>query len=108
MAGTDSTSRDAGRPAGRTMLVFVVFLFFAWGFATVLIDTLIPKLKALFSLSYAEAMLTQFAFFLAYLVMSAPASLLLTRIGYLRGIVVGLAIMAAGCLLFSPAASAGV
>jgi FHS family L-fucose permease-like MFS transporter len=52
-------------------------LFFTWGFATVLVDTLIPKLKALFALSYAEVMLTQFAFFLAYLVASLPSSLIL-------------------------------
>lgn len=93
--------------AGR-LLPFVVALFFAWGFATVLIDTLIPKLKGLFALSYAEAMLTQFAFFIAYLLVSIPASALLSRIGYMRAIVVGLVVMAAGCLLFAPAASAGV
>jgi FHS family L-fucose permease-like MFS transporter len=83
-------------------------LFFTWGFATVMIDTLIPKLKGLFALNYAQAMLTQFAFFIAYFVISMPAGILLSRIGYVRGIVVGLLVMAAGCLLFSPAASAGV
>lgn len=86
----------------------IVGLFFVWGFCTVLVDTLVPKLKGLFSLSYAEAMLSQFAFFLAYLVMSIPAGLLLARIGYLRSIVVGLAVMAVGCLLFTPAANVGL
>ncbi|MBS0334617.1 MAG: glucose/galactose MFS transporter, partial [Proteobacteria bacterium] len=47
--------------AGR-LVPFVVVLFFAWGFATVLIDTLVPKLKGLFALNYAQAMLSQFAF----------------------------------------------
>jgi FHS family L-fucose permease-like MFS transporter len=100
----------AGPPAGKAGLLipFVVALFFAWGFATVMIDTLIPKLKGLFALTYAQAMLTQFAFFIAYLLISIPAGALLARIGYLRGIVVGLVVMAVGCLLFSPAASAGV
>lgn len=87
---------------------FVVSLFFIWGFATVLIDTLIPKLKAQFTLTYTEVMLTQFAFFLAYFIFSVPAGLLLARLGYLRGILLGLAVMAAGCLLFIPAASMGV
>jgi MFS transporter, FHS family, L-fucose permease len=87
---------------------FVVALFFAWGFATVLNDTLIPKLKGLFELSYTEVMLTQFCWFLAYLIFSIPAGLLLTRIGYVRGIIVGLATMAAGYMLFVPAALAGV
>ena len=98
------------RPAGRAgpALLLVVTLFFAWGFATVLIDSLIPKLKGLFQLSYAEATLTQFAFFLAYFVVSLPAGMVLARIGYFRGIVLGLVIMAAGALLFSPAAWLGV
>lgn len=90
------------------LVPFVVMLFFAWGFATVLIDTLIPKLKGLFALSYAEVMLTQFCFFLAYLVFSVPAGILLSRIGYVRGIVTGLVVMAVGCLLFAPAARLGV
>lgn len=38
---------QGGAPARAGRLVrFVVVLFFAWGFATVLIDTLIPKLPA--------------------------------------------------------------
>jgi len=95
--------------AGASRIVpLVVMLFFAWGFATVLIDTLIPKLKGLFQLNYTEAMLTQFAFFLGYLVFSIPASVLLARIGYFRQIVVGLVVMAAGCLMFAPAAQLGV
>lgn len=87
---------------------FVVALFFAWGFATVLNDTLIPKLKGLFELNYAEAMLTQFAWFLAYFVFSIPAGFLIARLGYLRGIVVGLVVMGAGYLLFVPAALVGL
>jgi FHS family L-fucose permease-like MFS transporter len=90
------------------MTVLVVSLFFIWGFTTVLNDSLIPKLKAVFTLGYAEVMLVQFAFFLSYLVFSLPAAGLLARIGYLRGIVVGLVVMAAGGLLFSPAADLGL
>lgn len=100
---------DASSPRAHARIVpFVVALFFTWGFATVLNDTLIPKLKGLFELSYAEVMLTQFCFFLAYLFFSVPAGLLLSRIGYVRGIITGLATMAAGYLLFVPAALAGV
>ncbi len=93
---------------GGWLLPFVVALFFAWGFSTVMIDTLVPKLKGLFALNYAQAMLSQVFFFVAYFIVSVPASMVLARIGYLRGIVLGLVIMAVGCLLFSPAASAGV
>jgi len=66
---------------------------------------LIPKLKDLFSLSYAEAMLIQFAFFTAYAVVSLPAGGLVGRLGYGRGIVAGLAIMGCACVLFVPAAA---
>jgi FHS family L-fucose permease-like MFS transporter len=83
-------------------------LFFAFGFCTVLVDSIIPKLKATFALSYAEVMLTQFCFFGAYLLVSLPAAWLHSRIGYLQGVAVGLLLMALGCLLFTPAADAGV
>ncbi len=75
-------------------------LFFTWGLATVLVDIITPKLKSLFSLSYAEATLTQFCFFLAYAVISLPAGALVARIGYIRGLVLGLLVMAAGGLMF--------
>lgn len=101
--GTVTSTRATGG-----LVPFVVALFFAWGFATVMIDTLIPKLKGLFALNYAEAMLTQFAFFIAYFIVSIPAGALLARVGYLRGIMIGLVVMAIGCLLFAPAAQAGV
>jgi FHS family L-fucose permease-like MFS transporter len=92
----------------RRIVPFVVALFFAWGFATVLNDTLIPKLKGLFELSYAEVMLTQFCFFLGYFFFSIPAGLLLSRVGYVWGIIVGLLVMGFGYLLFVPAALLGV
>lgn len=88
----------------RTLFYLSLVLFFAWGFATVLIDILIPKFRGLFELSFAEAMLTQFAFFLGYFVFSLPAGVIVARLGYMRGIVAGLVVMAAGCLLFVPAA----
>ena len=90
------------------MIGLVVFLFFSWGLITNLNDALIPKLKGLFELNYTEAMLTQFAFFLGYFVFSVPAGLLLAKLGYVRGIVVGLLIMMGGCVLFAPAAMSGV
>jgi FHS family L-fucose permease-like MFS transporter len=95
-------------PRARALIWLVTALFFIWGGATSLNDILIPKLKGLFRLSYAEVMLTQFAFFMAYLVVSIPAGTLVARIGYLRGLVVGLGVMALGALLFWPAAGAGI
>jgi FHS family L-fucose permease-like MFS transporter len=92
---------------GRLLLWLVTGLFFVWGGATSLNDVLIPKLKGLYALSYAEVMLTQFAFFMGYFIFSLPAGWLISRIGYVRGLVAGLLVMAAGAALFWPATLAG-
>ena len=89
----------------RSAFITVTVLFFLWGFITVLVDSLIPRLKDVFELTYFQAGLVQFAFFLSYLIISVPAGALLSRIGYKKGIIVGLITMAIGCLLFYPAAS---
>jgi MFS transporter, FHS family, L-fucose permease len=85
--------------------LFVMALFFIFGGITSLNDVIIPKLKELFTLSYTQAMLVQFCFFTAYLVMGVPGAALVKRIGYMRGAVAGLLTMMAGCLLFIPASS---
>ncbi|NVJ88605.1 MAG: sugar MFS transporter [Flavobacteriaceae bacterium] len=85
--------------------IFLTTLFFLWGFITVLVDSLIPRIRELFTLTYFQAGLVQFAFFGAYLVLSIPSGFVLSKIGYKKGIVVGLLTMAIGCLLFYSAAS---
>jgi len=82
---------------------FVMGLFFIFGGITSLNDVLIPKLKELFTLSFTEAMLIQFCFFAAYLVIGIPGAKLVKKIGYMRGAVFGLCTMILGCLLFIPA-----
>ena len=88
----------------RSALIFLTTLFFLWGFITVLVDSLVPRLKDVFEMSYAKTVLVQVAFFTAFFVVSVPAGALLSKIGYRKGIVLGLIIMALGCLLFYPAA----
>ena len=83
--------------------LFVMGLFFTFGGITSLNDVIIPKLKELFTLNYTEAMLVQFCFFTAYAVIGIPGARLIKTIGYMRGAVVGLVTMMAGCLLFIPA-----
>lgn len=89
----------------RSSFILLTILFFLWGFITVLVDSLIPRLKELFTLTYFQAGMVQFAFFGAYFVLSIPASYILSKIGYKKGIILGLCTMALGCLLFYPAAS---
>src|SRR5450432_1510424 len=87
---------------------FVYALFFAFGGITSLNDVIIPKLKALFTLTYGEVILVQSAFFVAYFIISIPAAALVRRVGYMRSAVVGLLTMTVGCLLFIPASSHGL
>ena len=89
----------------RTSFILLTTLFFLWGFITVLVDSLIPRLRELFTLTYFQAGMVQFAFFGAYFLLSIPASYMLSKIGYKKGVILGLVTMALGCLLFYPAAS---
>ncbi len=88
--------------------IFVFALFFIFGGITSLNDVIIPKLKELFTLNYMQAMLIQFCFFAAYLVIGIPGAKLVKRIGYMRGAVAGLVIMLVGCLLFIPASKSAL
>ena len=76
-----------------------------WGFITVLVDALIPRLKDVFELTYLQAGLVQFAWFTAYGIISIPGGRLIKRLGYKNGILIGLSLAAIGCLIFYPAAS---
>jgi FHS family L-fucose permease-like MFS transporter len=98
-------STTAKSKSNKSAFIFLTILFFLWGFITVLVDSLVPRLKDVFEMSYAKTVLVQFAFFVAFFVFSLPAGFLLSKIGYKKGIVLGLLTMALGCLLFYPAAS---
>ncbi len=96
------TRRTLSAPAAIAILSSI---FFAWGALTCLNDVLIPHLKAVFAMNYAETMLIQFTFFGTYFVMSIPAGQVVARFGYQRGIVVGLVVAGCGALAFLPAAN---
>lgn len=80
-------------------------LFFAWGFITSMIDPLLPTVKAIFRLTYAQTSLTQFFYFIAYGVVSVPGAALVARLGYGRSILCALLTMIAGCLCVPAATS---
>ena len=88
----------------RAMSIATV-LFFMWGFLTALNDILIPHLKSIFELTYAQAALIQVAFFTSYFVFALPAGKLVEWRGYKQSMVIGLAVMSLGALLFLPSAS---
>ena len=98
--GTEGETQNINAPG---LQFFVFGLFFIFGGITSLNDVILPKLKELFTLTYAQAMLVQSCFFIAYGVVGIPGAQLVKRIGYMRGAVVGLLTMMLGCLLFIPA-----
>ncbi len=85
-------------------LVLMTCLFFLFGAVTNFNDVLMPYLKDVCQLSDFQSTAVQSAFFGAYFLMSLPAGLVLKKLGYQRGIVAGLLVMAGGALLFIPAA----
>ncbi|WP_449406242.1 hypothetical protein [Massilia phosphatilytica] len=93
-AQTSGASANANTQVA-SLRIFVFALFFTFGGITSLNDVIIPKLKDLFTLSYAQAMLVQSAFFAAYFIVSLPAAAIVQRIGYMRTAVVGLLTMTA-------------
>lgn len=99
----DDQGQESAHIDAPQLRLFVMALFFIFGGITSLNDIIIPKLKELFTLSYTQAMLVQFCFFTAYLVIGLPGAALVKRIGYMRGAVAGLVLMMTGCLLFIPA-----
>jgi FHS family L-fucose permease-like MFS transporter len=99
------SKHSSNTPDYRPALTVLTSLFFMWGLITSLNDILVPHLKAIFTLSYVQAMLIQFCFFGAYFVASFPAGFFVERVGYRRGIIIGLVTAGIGCLGFYPAAS---
>lgn len=93
-----------GTPNYLPALISLAVLYFMNGFITCLNDTLVPFFKEGFTLSYADSSLVQFYFFLTYGLMSFPAGMVVEKIGYKNGMVLGFAIAAIGALLFYPAA----
>jgi MFS family permease len=91
------------RSASTFTLGSLIVLFFLWGLLTSLNDILVPHLKAAFDLQHWQAQLIQFFFFGAYFVMSIPAGVIIRKIGYKGGIVLGLILMGVGCAVFYPA-----
>ncbi|MCB0555921.1 MAG: sugar MFS transporter [Phaeodactylibacter sp.] len=87
----------------RFSFIALIVLFFLWGLLTSLNDILVPHMKGAFNLKNWQAQLIQFFFFGAYFIMSIPAGMIIRKVGYKRGIVIGLMLMGLGCFVFYPA-----
>ncbi len=101
--GSEMTDTQTPPRRGTNLaFAYVTTLFFAWGFATSLIDPLIAAVRRVFDLSYTEAFFTTSAWFIAYGVASIPASYVLARLGYSRAIIAALATMVLGREVAAP------
>jgi len=85
-------------------MIILGALFFIFGLVSWVNTILIPYFKFTCELTIVQSYLVTFAFFIAYLIMAIPASVLLNKIGYKRGITYGLWVMSFGAVLFVPAA----
>jgi len=106
MSAQTATSKAGSNAPQNTGLALAVLasVFFIFGFVTAFKDPLVPHLKGIFSLSQWEADLIQFAFFSAYFVISIPSTIVVSKLGHQKSIVVGVLVMAVGALLIIPAA----
>ena len=101
LPGTASSTRSvtSRAPGVGLALVLITALFFIWAFVTNLIDPLVKSMKVIYTLSDFETQLNQFAFFIAYGIISIPSAWFLARKGYANSIVLGLLGVIAGCLI---------
>ncbi len=91
---------------GKNYLVaflLVSSLFFMWGVANNMTDTLLSAFKRIMSMSDFQTSLIQFAFYGAYFCFALPTALLIQRYSYKTGIILGLLLYALGTMLFYPA-----
>ena len=89
-----------------TAIVIIASLFFIFGFVTWINGALIPFMKTINELTDAQSYLVASASYISFVVMALPASYILNKIGYKKGMSLGLIIMGIGALIFIPAAEA--
>ncbi len=106
MLQTDTTVSASSNTGKRYLvpLILVTSLFFLWGMANILNSALISHFQPVFSISRAQALLVETAFYFGYFTIAIPAGLFMEKYSYKKGILFGLLLYAAGALLFIPAA----
>src|SRR5437868_2782696 len=104
-AAATATTHGTSVPRYGPALALLTTLFFMWGFISVINGTLLPHLRSVFQLNYFQTTLTEWIWFIGYLIASIPAAFLIERIGYKRALTVGLGVMTVGSLGMVLAAS---
>jgi FHS family L-fucose permease-like MFS transporter len=104
MPETSTVMTPVQKKAGINPIIIIGILFFVFGFITWLNSVLVPYLKIACQLTNLESYLVATAFYIAYLVMAAPSTMVLKKFGFKNGMAIGLIIIAVGALIFIPAA----
>ncbi|SEP98708.1 glucose/galactose transporter [Hyunsoonleella jejuensis] len=97
---------ELSKNSNRVAIAIIAGLFFIFGFVTWINGALIPFMKTINELTEAQSYLVASASYISFVVMALPASYILGKIGYRKGMSLGLIIMAIGALVFIPAAEA--
>ncbi|AUS06552.1 sugar MFS transporter [Pseudotamlana carrageenivorans] len=105
MTNNQTTTSPASRNTFVPILI-IAGLFFIFGFVTWINGALIPFMKTINELTDAQSYLVASASYISFVVMALPASYIINKIGYKKGMSLGLIIMAVGALVFIPAAEA--
>jgi FHS family L-fucose permease-like MFS transporter len=102
-----NTNGDRARSGRRSSLLFpflmVATLFFIWGFCHAMLDVLNKHFQNILHVSKAQSGFIQTSVFGAYFLLAFPSALAIRRIGYQKGILLGLLVLATGAFLFIPA-----
>jgi FHS family L-fucose permease-like MFS transporter len=83
--------------------ILVTSLFFFWGVANNMTDTLLSAFKNIMEMTDFQTSFIQMAFYGSYACFAIPAALLIRKYTFKHGIVVGLSLYALGTFLFYPA-----
>jgi FHS family L-fucose permease-like MFS transporter len=86
--------------------ILVTLLFLLWGIANNMTDTLLSAFKKIMAMSDTQTSLIQLAFYGSYFCFALPAAIYIRKYSYKSGVILGLALYAAGAILFLPAAKA--
>jgi glucose/galactose transporter len=103
---TDINAKVSDKKSTRIPIIIIAGLFFIFGFVTWINGALIPFMKTINELTDAQSYLVASASYISFVVMALPASYIINKIGYRKGMSLGLIVMALGALVFIPAAEA--
>jgi FHS family L-fucose permease-like MFS transporter len=85
--------------------ILISSLFFLWGIAHGMLDTLNKHFQDMLNMSKAQSGMIQFSVYTAYFGMALPAGYFMKRFGYKSGIILGLSLFACGAFLIAATTS---